>query len=110
MPTLAPEITSADTIETGEPVADRRRSPRHERPTSAWISAASGAQRGNGFYVTVRDLSLHGAGLVSDRELRKNDTHWMIIADQSLRLSTRLRVVNQRQDENGKWVIGGEFF
>jgi hypothetical protein len=89
---------------------ERRRSPRQQRTTSAWISASSGSQKGNGFYVLIRDLSLHGTGFVSDRELRKNDTHWLIIADQSLRLSTRLRVVNQTPRNDGKWNVGGEFF
>lgn len=103
---------STNDIETGEFIAssDRRRSPRHERPTPAWLSAASGSRSGNGVHIKIRDLSLHGAGFVSDTELRKNDTHWMIVADQSLRLSTRVRIVNVRQREDGKWEIGGEFF
>ena len=90
--------------------SDRRRSARQERSTPAWLSAATGSRHGNGVHIKIRDLSLHGAGFVCETELRKNDTHWMIVADQSLRLSTRMRIVNVRQRDDGKWDIGGEFF
>ncbi|MDB5326023.1 MAG: hypothetical protein JWM57_1592 [Phycisphaerales bacterium] len=102
---------TAPTIEATEPTgSDRRRSPRSRRETTAWLSAASGQRNGNGFNVRVRDLSLHGVGYVAEKEPRQNDTHWMVIADQSLRLSTRLRVVSTRQREDGHWDVGGEFF
>ena len=97
-------------FEVGEAVAERRRSERQERATPAWLSAATGAAKGKGHNVTIKDLSLHGVGLISDRPLMKNDTHWIVIADQTLRLSTRLRVVSQRQRQDGKWDVGGEFF
>ncbi|MGN6728094.1 MAG: PilZ domain-containing protein [Tepidisphaeraceae bacterium] len=89
---------------------ERRRSPRHNRQTPAWLSAASGSRSGNGFSVQVKDLSLHGVGFVSEQPLRKNDNHWMVIADRSLRLSTRVRIVNLRQRQDGHWDVGGEFF
>ncbi|HEY0009063.1 MAG TPA: hypothetical protein VGB55_10105, partial [Tepidisphaeraceae bacterium] len=44
---------------------ERRRSPREPRKTSGWISAATGTKTGNGFNVVIRDLSLHGVGLIS---------------------------------------------
>ncbi|MBC7785760.1 MAG: PilZ domain-containing protein [Burkholderiales bacterium] len=97
-------------IAVGEPVADRRRSERQEKPTTAWLSAAATARQGNGNQVKVRDLSLHGVGLISDRPMQRHDTHWLVIADQSLRLSTRLRIVSSRQREDGEWDVGGEFF
>ncbi|HEX8323691.1 MAG TPA: PilZ domain-containing protein [Tepidisphaeraceae bacterium] len=99
--TMQAELTAA---------AERRRSPRQRRETTAWLSAASGQRNGNGIHVRVRDLSLHGVGYVADIEPKKNATHWMVIAEQSLRLSTRLRVVAARQREDGKWDVGGEFF
>jgi hypothetical protein len=34
----------------------------------------------------------------------------MVIADQSLRLSTRVRIVSSRQRDDGAYDIGGEFF
>lgn len=100
--------TAPDTADTT--TADRRRSPRHKRETTAWLSAASGQRHGNGISVKVRDLSLHGVGYVADKEPKSGDTHWMVIADQSLRLSTRLRVMGVRQREDGKWDVGAEFF
>lgn len=103
---------STESVESGAASAavERRRSPRHERHTPAWLSAASGNRQGSGVHIKIRDLSLHGAGFISDAELRTNDTHWMVVADQSLRLSTRVRIVNVRRREDGKWDIGGEFF
>ena len=89
---------------------ERRRSPRHRRDTPAWLSAASGSRTGKGFNVQIKDLSLHGVGFVSDIPMRRNDSHWMVIADRSLRLSTRVRVVATRQREDGKWDVGGEFY
>ncbi len=97
-------------IEIAEVASDRRRSSRAERATPAWMSAASGSNKGNGFNVTIKDLSLHGVGLIADRALNRQDTHWMVIADQSLRLSTRVRVASCRQREDGLWDVGGEFF
>jgi hypothetical protein len=90
--------------------ADRRRSPREERSTMAWLSASTGAKAGNGFNVQVRDLSLHGIGFVSSRKLAKDEYHWLVIADRSLRLSTRVRIVALRERPDGQFDVGGEFF
>ena len=104
--------TASSPIAVAEPPGmERRRSPRHSRQTHGWLSSASGHRQGNnGCQVDVRDLSLHGVGYTSDTETRLHDTHWLVIADQSLRLSTRLRVVSVRAREDGKWDVGGEFF
>jgi hypothetical protein len=103
------------TLLAEEPVApasgsDRRRSPREERLTPAWLSAAAGSKSGNGFNVQVRDLSLHGVGFISSRKLDKNQSHWMVIADRSLRLSTRVRIAAVRERTDGQYDIGAEFF
>ncbi len=103
------ETTPAD-VEVGELVSDRRRSNRQERATPAWVSAATGTNRGNGFNVTIKDLSLHGVGFIASRAMGKQDAHWIVIADQSLRLSTRVRIASCRQREDGLYDIGGEFF
>jgi hypothetical protein len=108
MAILDPQLS--DQIEVGEPVPERRRSRRHERATPAWLSAASGSDRGNGFNVKIKDLSLHGAGFIADRALSTRDTHWMVIADQSLRLSTRVRIVSCNKREDGLFDVGGEFY
>lgn len=98
------------TAEQSTSVQDRRRSNREERSASAWLSAASTSERGGGFNVNVRDLSLHGVGFISQRPLRPNDTHWMIVTDASLRLSTRVRIVSCRENDEGQFEVGGEFF
>ena len=102
--------TTVEQVELGEPVSDRRRSFRQERATPAWLSAATGTNKGNGFNVTIKDLSLHGVGFIADRALGKQDAHWMVIADQSLRLSTRVRIASCRRREDGLWDVGAEFF
>ncbi len=102
--------TNVSQVSVGEQVIDRRRSPRQERATHAWLSAHTGAKSGNGVHVDVRDLSLHGVGIISKQPLQKHDIHWLVIADQTLRLSTRVRIVSSRQREDGTWDIGGEFF
>ncbi len=108
--TPASSPAETETVEMGELVVDRRRSHRHERATPAWLSAATGSNRGNGFNVTIKDLSLHGVGFIADRVLTRQDTHWMVIADQSLRLSTRVRIAACRPREDGLFDIGAEFF
>lgn len=108
MTSTVPDIAGGTAATTA--TAERRRSPRHRRETVAWLSAASGAKHGKGQNVRVKDLSLHGVGYVTETEPHKGDTFWMVIADQSLRLSTRLRVVGLRRREDGKWDVGGEFF
>lgn len=90
--------------------AERRRSPRQERTAPAWLSSSSKAAGGNGINVTLRDLSLHGAGMISPKAVRLGDTHWMVVADQQLRLSTRLKIVSIRQREDGNFDVGGEFY
>jgi hypothetical protein len=103
-------MLAEEVVNTAPEGADRRRSPREDRATPAWLSAATGTKAGNGFNVQVRDLSLHGVGFISDRKLTKNESHWMVIADRSLRLSTRVRVVAVRERTDGQYDIGGEFF
>ena len=108
---MTPTAPAAENGMIDTPAAERRRSHRQKRETGGWLSSATGHRAGgNGCHVQVRDLSLHGVGYVSDTESRVHDTHWLVIADQSLRLSTRLRVVSCRAREDGKWDVGGEFF
>ena len=93
------------------PVEDRRRSEREARHTPAWLSGPSGSPQTAGQHVLVTDLSLHGVGFTSDRAVTKGDACWIVIAGATLRLSTRVRVVNLRQSDDGrKWVVGAEFF
>ena len=100
-----------DSLETEAALAaERRRSPRQERTAPAWLSASGRAASGNGIHVTLRDLSLHGAGMICPKALRVGDTHWMVVADLQLRLSTRLKIVTVRPREDGTFDVGGEFY
>ena len=93
------------------PVDDRRRSEREARHTPAWLSGPSGSPQTAGQHVLVTDLSLHGVGFQSDRAVTKGDACWIVIAGATLRLSTRVRLVNVRKLDGGrKWVVGAEFF
>ena len=108
---MSDEMTpTADPTPIDTAAAERRRSPRQRRQTTAWLSTANGSRTGKGQQVRVKDLSLHGVGYVADVEQHKHDTFWMVIADNSLRLSTRLRVIATRVREDGKWDVGAEFY
>jgi hypothetical protein len=92
-------------------VSDRRRSARETRMAPAWLSEQSGSSaRKNQQQVTVVDLSLHGVGFIASTALEVQAAHWIVIATGSLHLSTRLRIINCRQREDGTWLVGGEFY
>lgn len=93
------------------PVDDRRRSEREARHTPAWLSGPSGSPQTAGQHVLVTDLSLHGVGFQSDRAVVRGEACWIVIAGATLRLSTRVRLVNVRRSADGrKWTVGAEFF
>jgi len=102
--------TAATISDETNAVMERRRSPRTERTAPAWLSSSSRSSGGNGLHVTLRDLSLHGAGLISPTQLRVGETHWMVVADNQLRLSTRMKIVSVRPREDGSYDIGCEFY
>jgi hypothetical protein len=91
--------------------ADRRRSARQERVVPAWLSErAGGAGKSSQEQVTVTNLSLYGVGFRSDKKIEPGGAHWIVIATDTLHLSTRLRVVSCRERENNVFEIGAEFF
>ena len=92
--------------------AERRRSDRTEQDgVEGWVSAASGQSLTSGRRVAIRDLSLHGVGLTSDKPYRLNAAHWIVVSRGPMRLSTRFRVASCTQREDGQsWDVGGEFF
>ena len=90
---------------------DRRRSAREERRVPAWLSNASGGSNASSQQqVQVNDLSLHGVGFTAPKGVAKDDLHWIVIASGALSLSTRLRVVSVRQNDQGSYDVGAEFF
>ena len=91
-------------------VIDRRRSTREERRVLAWLSDASGGSVASSQQqVMVTNLSLHGVGFTASKRVQRDDLHWIVISGQ-LSLSTRLRVVSSRQNDEGTWDVGAEFF
>ena len=77
----------------------------------AWLSErAGGAGKSSQQQVTVTNLSLHGVGFRSDKKIEMGGAHWIVIATDTLHLSTRLRVVSCRERESNVFEIGAEFF
>ena len=90
---------------------DRRRSEREERSVTAWLSNASGGRVASSQQqVRVTNLSLHGVGFTAPKRLQKDDFHWIVIASDRLSLSTRLRIVSCRENPDGGFDVGAEFF
>ena len=91
-------------------VADRRRSARREHVLPAWLSAEPGNRRSSQQSITVRDLSLHGVGFSCESAVTIGATHWIIISQGPLQLSSRLRVISCRVTDENRYDIGAEFF
>ena len=113
----APTASTLPAVAPGVPAVghDRRRSERVPQMIEGWMSSASGkgakASAGSaGRRVFVRDLSLHGVGLVSDKASEVGDRCWVLIHRGQLRLSTRVQIVACRRRDDGHYDIGGEFY
>lgn len=90
---------------------DRRRSLRQEQRVPAWLSDASGGSVASSQQqVMVTNLSLHGVGFTAPKRIGKEDFHWIVIASDRLSLSTRVRVVSCRANDQGGFDVGAEFF
>ena len=88
---------------------DRRRRPRSAQEARAWVSTEAGT-KGISHQVIVTDLSLHGVGFTCEASLATGAVHWIVIGSGGFRASSRLRVANCREREEGSYDIGGEFF
>ena len=90
---------------------ERRRSVRQDASVEGWLSDPSDSgvmsqqQR-----VLITDLSLHGVGIRCQKPSEKGAAHWLVIATDRLHLSSRVRIVNVRQRDNGEWELGAEFY
>ena len=89
--------------------AERRRSDRVAQQAAAWLSGPAGHHT-SGRQCGVRDLSLHGVGLVSDRPCEPGERRWVLINRGPMRLSTRVEVASCRRRDDGTFEIGGEFY
>ncbi|MEM1012262.1 MAG: PilZ domain-containing protein [Planctomycetota bacterium] len=90
--------------------AERRRSYRAEAAIAGWISGPVGQSQTTGRHVTLRDLSLHGAGFTSDRAYRIGADHWIMVNRGPMRLSTRIRIASCTPRDDGNFDVGGEFY
>jgi hypothetical protein len=105
------EKSSLPEIDTGTAATaeERRRSPRATYVAPAWLSAEAGT-RGPNYQVVVFNLSLHGVGFTSEKPLESKAIHWIVIGAGGLRASSRLRIVNCRQRDDGQYDCGAQFF
>ncbi len=90
--------------------AERRRSERVPQLVDGWLSSPNDNSHATGRAVTIRDLSLHGVGILSDRPAVVGEKRWVLVNRGPMRLSTRMRVVSCRPGIEGTWEIGGEFY
>ena len=111
---LTPRLTTPQgttRLDDAPPVVDRRRSSRAQQKIPGWVSADSADRQGRGGSVTVVDLSLHGLGFHDEsRRFSPGSTHWVVVSGDSLRLSTRVRVVSCRPSKEGGYDVGAAFF
>jgi hypothetical protein len=91
---------------------ERRRSARQDQAAvEGWLSdPAEGGVMSQQQRLVITDLSLHGVGFRCSKLPEKGAAHWLVIATDKLHLSTRIRVVNVRQREDGQAEVGAEFF
>jgi len=102
--------SSASNLAIPEP-AERRRAPRQAYESKGWISCEAGSGgRETSRTVEVFDLSLYGAGFVSENRFEPDAIHWMILGGGGLRASSRIRVISCRLRDDGRFDCGAEFF
>ena len=95
----------AQTIETA---TDRRRRPRVDGATQAWIFRDD--QAGNDpWEVRVVNVSRHGVGFESSEKMRDGEECRIRIGRGPLKLARRIRVVRCRPGHENIFNIGGEF-
>jgi hypothetical protein len=103
------KTTSGAAIDATQ-LRDRRRSAREMRQLTAWLGDSSGGVVTQKQQVVVNSLSTHGVGISSDKPLETDSAHWLVIADDRLHLSTRVRIVSTRPRGDGGCEAGAEFF
>ena len=108
---MATSANPASSLATIPDSPERRRAPRQAYETKGWISSEAGrGGRESSRTVDVMDLSLYGAGIVSDERFEPDAIHWMILGGGGLRASSRIRIVTCRPRDDGRFDCGVEFF
>ncbi|HQY89345.1 MAG TPA: PilZ domain-containing protein [Tepidisphaeraceae bacterium] len=92
-------------------IDDRRRSERTAQKLPGWISGDTNHRNERGRNILVTDLSMHGVGFIDPTmNYQIGAKHWIVVNGNSLRISTRLRIVSCRQNEEGAYIVGAAFF
>lgn len=91
---------------------DRRRSQRAEQRLPAWVSGDAVERGSAGSHVVVTDLSLHGVGFRDPRtRYRVGAAHWIVVSGvTSMRVSSRVKIVSCRENDQGGFDVGAMFF
>lgn len=106
------QTTVSKTNFTPPPQVERRRSVRTEQgQIDGWLSDPThGGVMSQQQRISVFDLSLHGVGFRCANPPEEAAAHWMVIANDKLHLSTRIRIVSARKRDDGLFDVGAEFF
>ena len=89
--------------------SERRRSRRHAVTLPATLQPAGAKGNRGKMEVTVRDVSLHGAGLRCTSAMTIGDTFILDVGAGPLNLHARVRVASSRK-RGGTWDVGVEFY
>ena len=105
-------MTSSYGADEGTTLADDRRgSDRKAYRVPAWVGGESSDRGAKGRNVLVNDLSIGGVGFHDPAaHYRVGATHWLIVNGGPMRLSTRMKIVNCRQNAEGGFDVGAAFF
>ncbi|MFT3785529.1 MAG: hypothetical protein QM770_05120 [Tepidisphaeraceae bacterium] len=91
---------------------DRRRSDRSRQCMPAWVSGDAVDRGSRGSQVIVTSLSMHGVGFRDPRtRYRVGAAHWVVVSGvSSMRISSRVKIVSCRENEQGGYDVGAAFF
>jgi hypothetical protein len=89
--------------------SDRRRSGRVVHVVDAWISSPTDFSRTHAFEARSLNLSRHGVGFETNREL-PTGSFWIIeIAMGEQQMTSEMRIISCHKGEGSKWEVGAEF-
>jgi hypothetical protein len=89
--------------------SDRRRSGRVVHVVDAWISSPTDFKHANAIEARSLNVSRHGVGFTTDREL-PTGSFWIIeIAMGEQQMASEMRIISCHKLDAGKWEIGAEF-
>ena len=89
---------------------DRRRSARKMRQLEGWLCDSCDGVMRQQHQVIITSLSLHGVGFNAPKVLEPGAAHWIVVSNDRLHLSTRVRIMSVRPREMGSCDVGAEFF